>query len=463
MKEEQSRRRRRRTSPPRKVVSLTKRPKKAIVKSSMFMTSPSSIYAAVCKYDSLLDALHGGGADCAGEDEWDESSNCTRRGGRLEGGRWEEMKGERSLVVIYIHFGRCPIFEREFDAILSSRNAAGATAEKTSDSTLYPAAYVEEALHRSVRHTCDNECFLRAYHPIREFAFLWRDISIDETDCNDNGGVFSSPRSGYRRLKKESLLAGWSCQLFPPISNSTVVVDGGTKKREKVGVVFVSPDGTEFNTKAKAINHINQSLPSAQRSDPKLSTKRDKINHRHTLIDITTVINPLFSPLGLLEELFLDNPWKLLVSTICLNVTTRSQVDVVVHRFFQKWPDAASTARETHWEEISRVVYPLGLGTKRAKGLIRFSREYLNLTNEFDPYSLTESQVRGLYHVGQYGWTAYEVFILNRLPEKVCDHALQLYVEYQLGRRASVVTRRLPGVQNSDIWITDEPFEDGSN
>lgn len=404
------------------------------------MTSPSSIYAAVCKYDSLLDALHG--ADCARGDGGNGSSDCSRRGG-LGGGRWEAMEEEWYLVVICIHFGGCPIFEREFDAILS-RVPMNDVRGHLTDSPLYPAAYVEEALHRSVRHICDEECFLRAYHPIREFTFLWRDISIDETDGNDDGGVFSSPLSGHRRVKKENLLSRWSCQVFPPISNSTVVVDGETKKRTKVEVVFVSPDGTEFNTKTKAIKHMNQSLTFKQRPTSTPST---------TLIDITTAINPLFSPLGLLEELFLDNPWKLLVSTICLNVTTRSQVDVVIHRFFQKWPDAASTAREVDWEEISRVVTPLGLGTKRAKGLIRFSREYLHLTNEFDPFSLTESQVKGLYNVGQYGWTAYEVFILNRLPEKVCDHALQLYVEYQLGRQATVIPRESPGVPNSDPTI----------
>jgi hypothetical protein len=442
LKDEQSERRRRqqRTSPPRKIVSLTKRPKRAIVKSRMFMASRSSIYAAVCKYDSLLDALHG--ADCTREDGGDGSLECSRCGD-LDGRRCEAMEEERSLVMICIHFGGCSIFEREFDAILSRVPTNDGHGHLT-DSPLYPTAYVEEALHRSVRHICDKECFLRAYHPIREFTFLWRDVSIDETHGNDDGGVFSSPSNGHRQVKKENLLTGWSCQILPPISNSSVVVNGGTKKRTKVEVVYVSPGGTEFNTKAKAIKYMNQTLTSTQRPTPTLST---------TLIDITTAINPLFSPLGLLEELFLDNPWKLLVSTICLNVTTRAQVDVVIHRFFNKWPDAASTAREVNWEEISRVVTPLGLGTKRARGLIRFSREYLHLTNEFDPFSLTESQVRGLYNVGQYGWTAYEVFILNQLPEKVCDHALQLYVEYQLGRRTRVVPRESPRVPNSDPTI----------
>ena len=149
----------------------------------------------------------------------------------------------------------------------------------------------------------------------------------------------------------------------------------------------------------------------------------------------------MHSPLGLLEELFLHDPWRLLVSTICLNVTTRPQVDKILHQFLQLWPDAEATAN-TDWEEIYAVIEPLGLGSKRALALVRFSQEWLDLLEEgADPFHLSEKQVKGLYNVGIYGWTAYEVFILRKLPYgsggvKVCDHALQLYVEYRLGKKA---------------------------
>jgi len=189
----------------------------------------------------------------------------------------------------------------------------------------------------------------------------------------------------------------------------------------------------EFNTKTKAINYMN-TLFSTQRPSSTI-----KLTDSTLMIDVVTSIDPLYSPLGLLEELFVHDPWKLLVSTICLNVTTRAQVDKVLHNFFQRWPDVHSIANETNWEAISRVISPLGLGIKRAKGLIRFSQEYLSLTVNNDPFSLTESQVKRLHNIGQYGWAAYELFILQELPlgsVKVCDHALQLYVEYQLGRRA---------------------------
>ena len=100
------------------------------------------------------------------------------------------------------------------------------------------------------------------------------------------------------------------------------------------------------------------------------------------------------------------------------------------------WPTAEATAA-ADWTEVSAIISPLGLGIKRAKGLVRFSAEYMELTKDVSAFRLTEEQVTGLYCCGQYGWSAYNIFINKELPSGavgVCDHALQLYVEYQLGR-----------------------------
>lgn len=385
-----------------KVIHLVKQ--KPIVKSPMFMTSPSSIYAAICRYNSILEALHGG------RDVLHHNDNS----------QYED--NEDMLIIINVHFGGCSIFEHHFDTIITQYETGS-----TNNRRLSP-AIIEEAFHRSVRHLCDCECFLRAYHPIREFCFLWRDIAIDDTNV-DGGG------SPSRRIRKENLLSGWSCQLLPSNTDGT---KGGHSRSTSAPILFVSPDGKELNTKTKAINYMNKSYSTSQ---PRSAFTQQRVLGSTPLIDITNNINTLYSPFGLLEELFLDDPWKLLVSTICLNVTTRQQVDKVIHQYLQRWPDAQSTAT-ANWKEISSIVSPLGLGTKRAKGLIRFSKEFLSLTEEFDAFHLMEKQVKSLYNIGQYGWTAYKVFILKDLPSrsvKVCDHALQLYVEYQLGRKASEV------------------------
>eukprot|EP00578_Thalassiosira_sp_NH16_P027204 CAMPEP_0181084818 /NCGR_PEP_ID=MMETSP1071-20121207/4897_1 /TAXON_ID=35127 /ORGANISM="Thalassiosira sp., Strain NH16" /LENGTH=327 /DNA_ID=CAMNT_0023166575 /DNA_START=182 /DNA_END=1165 /DNA_ORIENTATION=- len=264
-----------------KRISLVKQ--KPIVKSPMFMTSTSSIYAAVCKYNSLLDALHGA-----------EDLDM----------RQEKHDLESLLIIINIHFGgcQCSIFEQQFDRILSSAGS------------LCPVV-IEEALHRSVRHLCDKECFLRAYQPIRDFTYLWRDIMIDN-DCDSNTNPVSPSRRS--RLKKENLLAGWSCKLLPAkavnhVSRASLVKkeEVDTQKmaaeRQSLQVAFISPDGTEFDSKTKAINHMNKSLSYLQvKSTPTLQTSSTAST---ALVSLTANIDPLLSPLGLLEELFLRDPW----------------------------------------------------------------------------------------------------------------------------------------------------------
>ena len=64
----------------------------------------------------------------------------------------------------------------------------------------------------------------------------------------------------------------------------------------------------------------------------------------------------------------------------------------MLHTFLSQYPNqfAVSNAK---WEEISQIVSPLGLGTKRAKALIRFSQEYISLTEQSDAFKLQKDQV----------------------------------------------------------------------
>ena len=64
----------------------------------------------------------------------------------------------------------------------------------------------------------------------------------------------------------------------------------------------------------------------------------------------------------------------------------------MLHTLLSQYPNqfAVSNAK---WEEISQIVSPLGLGTKRAKALIRFSQEYISLTEQSDAFKLQKDQV----------------------------------------------------------------------
>ena len=46
---------------------------------------------------------------------------------------------------------------------------------------------------------------------------------------------------------------------------------------------------------------------------------------------------PPKSPVGLIQEELWPDEWKILISCLMLNQTTRKQVDKVIWKFFDKW------------------------------------------------------------------------------------------------------------------------------
>lgn len=160
------------------------------------------------------------------------------------------------------------------------------------------------------------------------------------------------------------------------------------------------------------------------------------------------------SPMGMLEELFAEDPWKLLLSTILLNRTRRIQVDGCIHAFLEKW---SSPEEVIHAEvdEISSVIAPLGMHHRRAKGLSRFCKDYLQLLKSKRPKEngisralnskddadadpsrhLTRNEILQLYDCGSFAADAYEIFVRrNWSGVNPSDHALRAFVNWK--RRA---------------------------
>jgi endonuclease III len=387
--------------------------RKSSVKNLCDMDSSSSTLAAVNKYKSISNAL------------------------------WSRHPKAGFRTTILHHFGKCNVFRRCFEPH-EEKSTSPYFDEESSMSLL------EISVHKSVRHLCGNACFLRTYLPIREYSFLWRDFIIDDSYVGESG---ESRDDGDCVPTKAQVMNGWICQLIPPAYVSAIVpdVETETKKPAKVkverspSIIFVSSSGEEIDKRAKLEKHLNCLYKTSPESFQ--HTEATTTPQTNPLYEYVESINPLFSPLGLLEELFTNDPWKLLVSTILLNKTQRAQVDVIFFQFLQKWPDAVSTSMADP-NEILEIIGPLGLGNKRSKSLVRFSKEYLELIaasslNEDGlasaEFNFRMKDVLSLHQCGVYAWTAYQIFILKELPEtdtfQVCDHALQLYVEYKLGVR----------------------------
>jgi len=121
---------------------------------------------------------------------------------------------------------------------------------------------------------------------------------------------------------------------------------------------------------------------------------------------------------GLLQERYWPDAWKMLMCCLCLNLTTRKQVEPVVTRLFERWPSAKALC-EADDGELSGVIRSLGMWKKRTRTLKRFSEAY-----DAEGWS----DVSELPGVGKYARDSHMIFSLGRWREvSPKDHALSEY------------------------------------
>ncbi len=126
---------------------------------------------------------------------------------------------------------------------------------------------------------------------------------------------------------------------------------------------------------------------------------------------IREIIRPL------LQEIYQDNGWKMLVCCMLVNVTNRKQVDIVRNELFTKYPTPEDMMKAEH-SELVEIIKPLGLYNTRAERLIKMSEGYVNGFND----------VTELYGIGQYAKDSWEIFQLGNRNVKPRDLVLQEYL-----------------------------------
>lgn len=132
---------------------------------------------------------------------------------------------------------------------------------------------------------------------------------------------------------------------------------------------------------------------------------------------------PPKSPYDLLQERFWPDDWKILVTCLLLNQTSRKQVEPMIQDFFSRYPDPISLISAPE-DRLREELCSLGLVNRRVKILKRFCEEYL---------SEEWSDAKELYGCGKYADDAYNIFIKGewRLLEPN-DHALVDYHSFLL-------------------------------
>ncbi len=130
---------------------------------------------------------------------------------------------------------------------------------------------------------------------------------------------------------------------------------------------------------------------------------------------------PPVSPHGLIQESLWPDEWRILVSCLLLNQTTRKQVDKVIDSLFEKYPGPCSMALADD-DKLATIIRQLGLVNRRVKTLKRFSQEYM--TKKW-------SAPIELYGCGKYADDTWRIFCKGQWKEvSPSDHALNNYHDY---------------------------------
>lgn len=126
------------------------------------------------------------------------------------------------------------------------------------------------------------------------------------------------------------------------------------------------------------------------------------------------------SPYSLLQEIYNEHPWRMLVCCIMLNCTSRKQVDRVREEFFSKYPDAVD-AELADPIEMAELIALLGFKNKRTNTIKRFSNDWM---------TLEWSEPSELYGIGKYGQDSWEIFQKGNLAVSPNDGVLNTYLDW---------------------------------
>jgi len=121
----------------------------------------------------------------------------------------------------------------------------------------------------------------------------------------------------------------------------------------------------------------------------------------------------------LIQEEYLDEPWKMMVCCILLNQTNNKQVRPVLSSVFRLIPNPESAIR-CNPESLAEVIKTTGFQNVKASRIIKFSQKWLEGFKD----------VKDLPGIGQYGKDSWEIFINKNLSIQTGDKKLFAYLSF---------------------------------
>ncbi len=142
------------------------------------------------------------------------------------------------------------------------------------------------------------------------------------------------------------------------------------------------------------------------------------------------------SPYLLLQELYNEHPWRVLICCIMLNCTSRKQVDRIREDFFKKYPDP-NRAVAANDEEMEEILAPLGFRNRRTLAIKRFSNDWVNLEWK---------EPKELYGIGKYAQDSWDIFYKGDLLVEPTDGVLKKYLDWARQQKENPILCKIPQV-----------------
>ena len=168
-----------------------------------------------------------------------------------------------------------------------------------------------------------------------------------------------------------------------------------------------------------------------ERWGPKIDDAAGQVQDWESYVLTRTSTPGPISPLSLLQEKFMDCPWKLLIACVLMSrVSSAAVKERALSQFFGAYP-TPSAVLDSRPAEVFEILKPLGLFPNRYKAVISISSRFLFMGDNFDVGLQKELKI---YGVGAFGVDSFMLFCRDagRMPGGYSseDRNLQAYCRF---------------------------------
>ena len=115
--------------------------------------------------------------------------------------------------------------------------------------------------------------------------------------------------------------------------------------------------------------------------------------------------------------------WKHMVAVMCLNLTYRKHVKIILPKLFARYPTPEKYLRGRLATQ-QKMLKPLGMWEVRSKRIRKMTKQYMDWDGK---------EASDLHGIGKYGSDSYQIFFHDHIPPNVQDKELKKYIDKLLG------------------------------